>query len=76
MRFNRLYYKDINGRPQKNLAFFDVRARITIKWCAIVHENGQNGRYAQFMVRLTLKMGGNGREGQQLHIEGLHGHQQ
>ena len=54
----------LEGRPQKNLAFFTSEYGSPKIWFAIAHENRRNELYAHFGARLTFKMGRMGREGQ------------
>ena len=59
-----MHRQGLEGRPRKNLEFLTSEYGSPKKWFAIAHENRRNGGYARFEIRLTLKMGRNGREGQ------------
>ena len=64
MMAKRMHSQGLDGRPQKNLAFWTLESGSPKEWCAIAHENRQNVGYARFGARLTLKTGRNDREGQ------------
>ena len=46
----------LDGRPQKNLAFFTSEFGSPKKWFAIAHENHRNEGYARFGACLTFQI--------------------
>ena len=61
---NRIHKQGLDGRPQKNLAFFTSESGSPKKWCAMAHENRRNEGYAHFGARLTFQMARTSRDGQ------------
>ena len=51
-----MHREDLEGRPQKNLAFLMSESGSPKKLCAIAHKNRQNEGYARFGAHLTLQM--------------------
>ena len=58
---NRMHRQGLDGRPQKNLAFFTSESGSPKKSCAIAQENRRNEGYARFGARLTFQIGRTGR---------------
>ena len=61
---NRMHRQGLDGRSQKNLAFFKSESGSPKKWCAIAHENRRNEAYARLWACLTLEMAWTIRDGQ------------